>query len=95
MINLLFASSKLICCLGLSKKIKLNRINAKTKGDVKGNKESPSKMPHLISAFPNSEFPVHDITLHFSMLLTNKVFLFSATPNKSKHSLIYECGSIS
>ena len=78
---------KKVClfCLGLG-------INAKR--NSKGDKESPRKIPHLISTSSNSEFSAQDITLHFFILLTNKFLIFSATPNNSKHSLIYECGTI-
>ena len=71
-------------------KIKVNGINAKT--NTKGDKESPSKIPRVISTSSNSEFPADNITPHFSILLTNKVLIFSATPSKSKHSLNHECG---
>ena len=74
-------------------KMKLNGINAKP--NTKGGKESHWKIPCLISTSPNSEFPQHSITFHFSILFTNKLLMFSATPNKYKHSIIHECGTIS
>ena len=64
------------------------------KQNTKGDKESPWKIPRLISTSLNSEFLAHNITIQFSMLLANKLLIFPATPNKSKHSLIHECGTI-
>ena len=63
------------------------------KQTLKEIKNLPEKISGLIST-PNSEFPANNITLHFSILLTNKVLIVLATPNNSKHSLILECGTI-
>ena len=69
MINLPFGSENSYAALTFIK-IKLNRMNAKT--NTKEDEESPWKIPRLISTSPNSEFPAHNIMLHFSILLTNK-----------------------
>ena len=46
------------------------------------------------STLSNSEFPVHNVTLHFSTLLTNKVLIFTVTPNVPKQSDIYKWGAL-
>ena len=73
-------------------KIKLNEINDQT--NSKGVIKFPWKIPRLILTYFNFDLPAHNITAHFFKILTKKVIKFSVTPNKPKHPLIQECGTI-
>ena len=43
----------------------------------------------------NEDIGRNRINFHICILFTNKILIFTATPNKSKRSIILECGTMS